>query len=297
MKVSDKRLAERRRRRPLLTFCEIDPIADDVSRALERSPLTENEKRELLHSVNTVLDDYAIDDRLEKLPTLNQFKKSFSDVRAQLRRLKRVLPSPRGDDRDRQLFEAICRHGEAYAAKHGPHPGLDPIELPPLSLPHAPDDLGIERLEPARKYRSAYRLRELIEAVDEVFGWLDHYDEDLIPKMGWKQLERYWTRVATVRGRKKGEGIRGAHVRLVGHALPEVYEGYFGSLPRSASSSGKDRAGRIYKPWVKFVCAVYGAAFQRLLSPATVEKYRKRMQDAGLKAVLPIGPKWQNEPD
>jgi hypothetical protein len=234
----------------------------------------------------------------QKRPTFHQFKESFFEVRSQLKRLKRVLPSPSGDDYDRQLFETIWRHGEAYAAKHEkPHPGIDPIELPAIDLPHAFEHLGTERLEPERRYLSARRLQELIEAVDEVFGWMGQYDEGLIPNMGWKRLERYWRRVATTQGRSKKERLSGAHVRLIGQGLPRVYEGHFGSLPRSASSSGKDRNKRIYKPWVKFVCAVYEAAFQKRLLQATVEEYWKRMQHAGLKVKLPIGAEWQDQPD
>jgi hypothetical protein len=290
VKVSDSiessvpKSAERRplRRRPLLTFCDIDQIADDVSRALERSPLTENEKGELLHSINETLDDYAINDRLEKMPTFNQFKKSFFEVQIQLRHLKRILPSPRGNDRDRQLFEAICRHGEDYAAKHGPHPGLDPIELPAIPLPYAFEHLGVERLEPENRYRSAGRLRELIGAVNEVCAWVDRYNEGLIPKMGWRRWEAHRKRSTSefVRDKGKGEAHRKAHVQLIGHTLPKTYSEYFGDVPRSGSSSGKNRCGRIYRPWVVFVCAVYEEAFRRRLSPATVEKYWKQMRKA-----------------
>jgi hypothetical protein len=296
--VSTAPISVPRRRRPQVTFSEIDRIADDVAHELEYPPLMEDKKRELLHNINEALDNYAIEDRHEKLPTLNQFTKSFLSVRAKLKRLKQVLPAPHGDDCDRQLFEAICWHGETYAAEHGPHLGLDPIELPEIPLPYALEILGIERLEPKRKYRSARRLQELIEAVDEVCAWVNQYDEDLIPNMGWKRLERYWTAVAAKHGRSKNERLSGAHVRLIGHGLPRVYEGHFESLPRSASSSGgRDRDERIYKPWVKFVRAVYEAAFQKRLSLATIEEYWKRMRYAGLKAELPIGPEWQNKPD
>ena len=251
--------------------------------------LTENEKKQLLRAVNEALDQYAIDNRHEKLPTLNQFEESFLQVRDQLKRLKRVLPSRRGHDRDHQLFEAICRHGEAYAKKHGPHLGLDPIQLPPM--------LGLDEQE--RNFRSSQRLRELIEAVEEVVLWLDDYDQYLVPNIGWKRLEAYWKR--QVRGGKKGEGLRKARVRLIGHALPEIYKKHFGQLPSSASSSGKNRDSQISRPWVKFVCEVYGTAFdltakQNRLSPATVEEYWKRMREAGLKTELPIGPQWRTNP-
>jgi hypothetical protein len=118
-----------------LTFREVDTIVDDVSRALGKRRASEKTKGRLLYSVNEVLAQYATDLRHEKLPSQKEFDKNWYELGNQLKRLKRTLPSPRGGDRDLQLFEAICRHGEAYAEKHGPHRGLEPIQLPALSLP------------------------------------------------------------------------------------------------------------------------------------------------------------------
>ena len=266
------------RRPPRLTFREVDTIVDDVSRALGKRRASEKKKGRLLHSVNEVLAQYATDVRHEKLPSQNEFEKNWYELRNQLKRLKRTLPSPRGGDRDLQLFEAICRHGEAYAEKHGPHRGLEPIQLPALSLP------GLD--QPELNYRSSALLRELIDRIEQVDKWMAAYNKDLVPRMGWKRLEAHWKKEA-VRGRGRDIALRKARVRLIGDALPKLYEEYFGKLPRSASSSGKNRDGRIYRPWVIFVCAIHKAAFDRDIPPATVEEYWKRMQKAGLKTEVP----------
>jgi hypothetical protein len=268
---------------PRLLLSEVDEIADNVSNRLGKRTLTENRKRQLLHSINETLAQYAFYVNAEKERTPKQFKKDFDELRKHLKSLKSNLPRS-----DVVLFDTICRHGEAYAERHGPHPGLEPARLPPLSLPD---------LEPELKFHSPRRLREMIEAVDQVEEWMNSYNIDLVPKIGWRRL-------TAIPGRQ----ARLARVQLIGHALPKLYRKYFGRLPRSASSPGTDK--RTYRPWVDFVCEVYRIAGlgggSSALAQSTVEQSWKRMQKIPLKMALDVDvfwknknkrPKWLDEPE
>ena len=64
-------------------------------------------------------------------------------------------------DRQNDLFNYIRRLGEAYAAAHGPHPGIDPRKFPSLS------EFGLEDETP--DFNSAQRLREVFQRLREPF--------------------------------------------------------------------------------------------------------------------------------
>ena len=268
---------------PRLLLSEVDLIANKVSDELDGRRINEKQKYQLLHAINEALYQYSFEASYEEGLTPKQFRKKFEAMRASLRRLKKTLPLPRPNDR---LFETVCRHGEAHAEKHGPHPGLDPSELPPLSLPglewmsdddetSVPKD-WLAELPPQTvpgldvsevKFHSSGRLRGLIMAVEQVEKWMSKYDETLVPKIGWASLEA-----------KLGGKTRTARVRLIGRTLPAIYTNFFGSLPRSGSSSNRTTGKRTYRPWVHFVCEVCQAANVPSVSPEAIEQNWKRMR-------------------
>jgi hypothetical protein len=267
-----------------LRFPVVSRIADETSDAIGRQRLDEDgkdwRKRQLLYDLNEALAQYAFEASYEAKLTPKQFRRKFDALHSSLTRLKTALPSPRHDDR---LFEAVRRHGEVYAKDHGPHPGLQSRPLPGISLP----DLNEQDME----FQSSRRLRDLIEAVDQVERWMRCYDETVVPKTAWARLE-----IALDRS------TRTSRVRLIGKGLPAIYEKHFDSLPHSASSSNRATGTRNYRPWVHFVCAVCEAAQIRtgssVLSKATVEQYWKRMAKKNpFVMVQPIGPNWENTSD
>jgi hypothetical protein len=156
------------------------------------------------------------------------------------------------------LFEYIRRLGEAYASVHGPHPHIEPRELPSLR------GLG---LEDEVDFNSAQRLRELIEAVHQISCWMEDYDENLVPKVGWSKLEKRYGRTHS------------PELWLIGKQLPKIFDKYF------RHSKGGDRAKQpsdeTYSRRDLFVVAVLKYAGIRSsknkeYSADVVEKYRNR---------------------
>jgi len=110
--------------------------------------------------LNAAISQFKFRQGYATAPTLTQFRQRFDRLRAALRRVKGELPPI---DRQNDLFNYIRRLGEAYAAAHGPHPGIDPRKFPSLS------EFGLEDETP--DFNSAQRLRELIESVEQVSRW------------------------------------------------------------------------------------------------------------------------------
>jgi hypothetical protein len=147
-----------------------------------------------------------------------QFRKQFNDLHHALKRLKAKLPPA---DRQNEMFNYLRLLGESYAAAHGPHPGIEPRKLPSFA--------GLLEDEP-RDFNSEKRLRGLIDGVDQVSRWMNSYNEDLVPKMGWSKLEKIYGRTHT------------PELWLIGKELPKIFENHFGQL------QGKKRAKRGASP-------------------------------------------------
>jgi hypothetical protein len=192
-------------------------------------------------------------------PTPAQFRKRFNDLHAALKRVKAKLPPA---DPQNHLFEYIRRLGEAYASVHGPHPHIEPRELP------SHRGLG---LEDEVDFNSAQRLRELIESVPQISCWMEDFDENLVPKVGWSKLEKRYGRTHS------------PELRLIGKQLPKIFDKYF------EYSKGGDRAKQpsdeTYSRRDLFVVAVLKYAGIRssknkAYSAGVVEKYRNRAREA-----------------
>jgi hypothetical protein len=279
--LSKKAKAVLKRPRPKLqlSLVDIDHIADRIG----CRGLGKKKKRRLLSDLNVALDQYKFEVGYETVSTGStpkQLQRQFDDLHTCLRRLKTKLLSLLSNDR---LFRAICRLGDAYAMKHGPHAGVKPRPLPRVKLP----DLDEEDVE----FLSSRVLRALIETVVQVERWMSDYDEAVVPKMAWKLLERKLGRT------------RSAHVRLIGKSLPAIYAKHFEPLGNSASSSDRaERHGkRIYRPWVHFISEVMtrtniGTKSGRL-TLSTIEQYWKRMRrDEPFEMVRPVGRGWTTRP-
>jgi hypothetical protein len=181
-----------------------------------------------------------------------RFRKDFESLRAALRRLKAKLPPI---DRQNDLFNYLRRLGEAYAAAHGPHPGIDPQKFPSLS------GFGLEDETP--DFNSARRLRELIESVEQVSRWMAYYNEDVVPKIGWSKLQKIYG------------PTHSPELWLIGKELPAIFIKYFGQ------SKGPNRARQGYSRCDGFVVDVleYAGIKTNKNKPYeadSVEKYRRR---------------------
>src|SRR5262245_30154988 len=114
------------------------------------------------------------------------------------------------------------RLGEAYASVHGPHPHIEPLELP-----------SFRGLEDEVDFNSAQRLRELIESVHQISCWVEDYDENLVPEVGWSKLEKRFGRAHS------------PELWLIGKQLPKLFDKYFGRAldPRRALPALRHRVG------------------------------------------------------
>jgi hypothetical protein len=117
------------------------------------------------------------------------------------------------------LFNYLRRLGEAYAAAHGPYPGIDPQKFPSVS------GFGLEDETP--DFNSARRLRELIEPVEQVSRWMAYYNEDLVPKMGWSKLEKIYG------------PTHSPELWLIGKQLPAIFKEYILGNPRAQTEPGR----------------------------------------------------------
>jgi hypothetical protein len=206
----------------------------------------------LRRDLNAAIYQFKFRQGYATAPTLTQFRKRFDRLRAALRRVKGELPPI---DRQNDLFNYIRRLGEAYAAAHGPHPGIEPRKFPSLS------GFGLEDDPP--DFNSAQRLRELIESVEQVSRWMASYNEDLVPKMGWSKLEKIYG------------PTHSPELWLIGKQLPEIFRKYFGR------SKGPNRARQGYSRCDGFVVDVleYAGIETNKNKPYeadSVEKYRRR---------------------
>src|SRR5262245_32102253 len=122
--ATKSRASVRSRATTRLLPSNIDLILEIAGRRLEKL-----KKLHLLSDINGALDIYAREISNEKQGTLKQFGRKFNSMRESLKRLRISLPSP-GD----RLFEAVRRHGEAYAKKHGPHRGISERILPRMNI-------------------------------------------------------------------------------------------------------------------------------------------------------------------
>ena len=214
-------------------------------------PDTQNALR---RDLNKAISDFQYRQSYAIAPTPAQFRKRFDGLHAALIRAKAKLPPA---DRQDPLFEYIRRLGEAYASVHGPHPRIEPQEL-------ALRGLGLEDVV---DFNSAQRLRELIESVHQISCWMEDYDENLVPKVGWSMLE-------------KGHGrTHSPELWLIGKQLPKIFDKYF------RHSKGGDRVKQLsdetYSRRDQFVVAVLKYAGIRSsknkeYSADVVEKYRNR---------------------
>ncbi len=209
----------------------------------------------LRRDLNKAIYDFQFRRSYAIAPTPAQFRERFNGLHAALKRVKAKLPPA---DPQNYLFEYIRRLGEAYASVHGPHPHIEPRELPSLR------GLG---LEDEVDFNSAQRLRELIEAVHQISCWMEDYDENLVPKVGWSKLEKRYGRTHS------------PELWLIGKRLPKIFDKYF------RHSKGGDRAKQLsdktHSRRVLFVVAVLKYAGIRSsknkeYSADVVEKYRNR---------------------
>jgi hypothetical protein len=218
-------------------------------------PDTQNALR---RDLNKAISDFQFRRSYAIAPTQAQFRKRFNGLHAALKRVKAKLPPA---DSQNDLFNYIRRLGEAYARVHGPHPHIEPRELSLRGL----------GLEDEVDFNSAQRLRELIESVHQISCWMEDYDENLVPKVGWSMLE-------------KGHGrTHSPELWLIGKQLPKIFDKYF------RHSKGGDRAKQLsdetYSRCDHFVVAVLDYAGIRSknnkrYSAHTVEKYRSRAAQA-----------------
>ena len=207
--------------------------------------------------LNKAIADFRFRRSYAIAPTPAQFRKRFNGLHAALKRVKAKLPPA---DRQNDLFEYIRRLGEAYASVHGPHPHIEPLELP-----------SFRGLEDEVDFNSAQRLRELIEFVHQISCWMEDYNENLVPKVGWSKLKKRYGRAHS------------PELWLIGKQLPKIFDKYF------QHSKGGDRAKQLsdetYSRCDQFVVAVLKYAGIRSsknkeYSPGVVEKYRNRAREA-----------------
>src|SRR5262249_36838680 len=220
-----RRMGQRRasaRARPLRA-CEVEELVR------RHSQITfELETQNALHvDLNAAIWEFNFQRGYTTARTPTQFRKRFDRLRAALRRVKGELPPI---DRQNDLFNYIRQLGEAYAAAHGPHPGVEPRKFPSLS------GFGLEDEPP--DFNSAQRLRELIESVEQVSHWMADYNEDWVPKMGWSKLEKIYG------------PTHSPELWLIGKQLPAIFKKYF------RRSKGRNRARQGYSRCDIFVVDV-----------------------------------------
>jgi hypothetical protein len=235
-------------------------------------PLSANEVKELIaqysqsafqpdtqdalrHDLNKAICHFQFRRSYAIAPTPVHFRKTFNDLHAALKRVKAKLPPV---DTQHYLFEYIRQLGETYASVHGPHPYIEPRELP--SLP----GLG---LEDEVDFNSAQRLRELIESVHQISCWMEDYDENLVPKVGWSKLEKGYGRTPS------------PELWLIGKQLPKIFDKYF--RHSKVGVRAQQLSDETYSRRDLFVVAVLKYAGIRSsknkeYSADVVEKYRNR---------------------
>jgi len=249
-----RRTGQRRasaRSRPLRP-CEVEQLLSRYSQITFDLGTQKALRDELNAELNAAISQFKFRQGYATALKPTRFRKEFESLRAALRRLKAKLPPI---DRQNDLFSYLRRLGEAYAAAHGPHPGIDPQKFPSLS------GFGFEDETP--DFNSAHRLRELIESVEQVSRWMADYNEDFVPKMGWSKLEKIYG------------ATHSPELWLIGKQLPAIFIKYFGQ------SKGPNRARQGFSRCDRFVVDVleYAGIKTNKNKPYeadSVEKYRRR---------------------
>jgi hypothetical protein len=234
-----------------LSANEIEELIGQYS----QSPFQPDTQDALRRDLNKAIYDFQFRRSYAIALTPAQFRERFNGLHAALKRVKAKLPPA---DPQNYLFEYIRRLGEAYASVHGPHPHIEPRELPSLR------GLG---LEDEVDFNSAQRLRELIESVHQILCWMEDYDENLVPKVGWSKL-------------KKGYGrTHSPELWLIGKQLPKIFDKYF--RHSKVGVRAQQLSDETYSRRDLFVVAVLKYAGIRSsknkeYSADVVEKYRNR---------------------
>jgi hypothetical protein len=247
---------------PRLSAADLEPIVEKCEQLYRR--LNPKERSGLLREINEAIANYEF--RCGQARAPGQFRKRVEDMRSALRRLQMKLPTDRHDD----LFEFTVKLGDAYAAKHGAHPGITPVRM---------EDLSSMGIEDEFRYDSARRFQELKEAVDQVLSWTSGYQAEPIPRGGWVDLERIYG------------PTRGPLVSLTGKDLPGIFEKYIGQIEAGRQTN---------PPWVKFVSEVCKKvriiSRSNGLTPSAIRKNRKRLKSTPDPFELeePIGPLWED---
>jgi hypothetical protein len=205
----------------------------------------------LLRDLNKAISEFQFRWNYAIAPTPAQFRERFNGLHADLNRVKVKLPPA---DSQNPLFEYIRRLGEAYAR-------IEPRELHSLR--------GLS-LEDEVDFNSAQRLRELIESVHQISCWMELYDENLVPKVGWSKLEKRYGRTHSPK------------LWLIGKQLPKIFDNYFQHL--KGGSRAKQLSDETYSRRDQFVVAVLKYAGIRSnknkeYSADVVEKYRNRARE------------------
>jgi hypothetical protein len=122
-------------------------------------------------------------------------------------------------------------------------------------------------LEDEVDFNSAQQLRELIESVHQISCWMEDYDENLVPKVGWSKL-------------KKGYGrTHSPELWLIGKQLPKIFDKYF--RHSKVGVRAQQLSDETYSRRDLFVVAVLKYAGIRSsknkeYSADVIEKYRNR---------------------
>jgi hypothetical protein len=250
---------------PTLTPSDIANIVGKTFKQSRRDVIRCN-RATLLQDIKGAIESYKF--RARQARKLAPFRLRLDNLYTHLKGVQANLPiklrrtgwpdNPRKDE----LFEYVASLGETYAAAHPHftvnekgeflqhlgHPGIQPTQLPVVCLPDTEDGYD---------FNSARRLRELMEAVDQVLKWMDGYDEAAIPEGGG------WAWLAEAYG-----PTRAPLVALAGKILPTIFEKHFGKIEGNA-------------PWIKFVRTVCETAHISSrtgdLTPDAIKKYRKRL--------------------
>jgi hypothetical protein len=234
-----------------LSACEVKGLIAQYSQSAFQPDTRDALRRDL----NKAISDFQFRRSYAIAPTPAQFRTRFNGLHADLKRVKANLPPA---DRQDDLFEFIRRLGEAYASVHGPHPHIVPRELSSVR------ELGLEH---EVDFNSAQRLCELIESVHQISCWMEDYDENLVPKVGWSMLEKRYGRTHSPK------------LWLIGKQLPKIFDKYFrhskgGDRPKQLSDETYSRRDQFVVAVLKY--AGIRSSKNKEYSAEVVEKYRNR---------------------
>jgi hypothetical protein len=131
----NKNPAGRTSRRPAraLTVSEVEQLISEYTQNDFTPEARDAFRRDLWRDLNQAIEQFNFRRSYRVHSTPIQFRKRFDELRASLRQLKVKLPPA---DQQNDLFNYIRRLGEAYAAEHGPHSGIERMSssLPSLTI-------------------------------------------------------------------------------------------------------------------------------------------------------------------